>query len=831
MAPAGRFVLVLLIAGAGGACKSESDLLVAPDGGGGGGSGGATGGRGGSGGAVGDRGGAGGSLGGGGGASGGSFAGGSGGAAGGDGGEAGGRGGGGSSGSVGGGGGGGSGSSVGGRGGGGAGGAVGGRGGGAGGAVGGRGGAGGAAGRGGASGGSAGGGNSCASIGGAGGGSARGGSGGTPPAPSHARTTAPGIPQGRWVDRTPCRIPYAWPPAIGGSATFDADRQRVVLIGSLQNSGRGLEVWELDPTTGAWQDRVPCPLPASWPTTEGQFLYVGYDRNRHKTVLFDGAETWEWDGQAGTWELRASGGISPNGPTRVSSTVLEYDPQRRTMVLAGWDLFDWDGAAATWTRRWSAPDTGSPPLVTGISAYDPDRAVVMTFGDQRMWETNGARWIDRTPFTLPASWPTDRTGARLFYEPTTRKMILASGGANGSGAPDDLWAFDTIAGTFTAAPPGPRKWPPSGYAYAASTAGNGRVVMFDGTGPEFDPYLGQVLVWNVTGGPVTDLRPAHIPIAWPMMTGWVMTPDAYDVRRGRVVMFGGMNDGTVTGTSANLLEWNGQDGTWQDRTPARRCEVAWPPSRYYHAMAADSRRGKILVFGGQQITPDDRLAPRGSPTYQTMLSDYWEWDGEAGTFTQRSPADAGAAWPPAGTSSIDPVGAMTYDGKRDRVVLTGPYGQGPWELDPVAGIWTPPSNLAGAFVGDSPLLLHSVRDATTFAIGAENGSPATIMSWDPIGRAWTTRAAFDSGGPKWDFTRDAAIDPISGVLWAVSAQVWSWQPGGAWTDRSSIATPPNSGYPVPGGTVVFDERRGTLVLLVASWRPWAAIGVLELAVP
>jgi hypothetical protein len=174
---------------------------------------------------------------------------------------------------------------------------------------------------------------------------------------------------------------------------------------------------------------------------------------------------------------------------------------------------------------------------------------------------------------------------------------------------------------------------------------------------------------------------------------------------------------------------------------------------------------------------------------------------------------------------------MTYDGKRDRVVLTGPYGQGPWELDPVAGIWTPPSNLAGAFVGDSPLLLHSVRDATTFAIGAENGSPATIMSWDPIGRAWTTRAAFDSGGPKWDFTRDAAIDPISGVLWAVSAQVWSWQPGGAWTDRSSIATPPNSGYPVPGGTVVFDERRGTLVLLVASWRPWAAIGVLELAVP
>jgi hypothetical protein len=316
-----------------------------------------------------------------------------------------------------------------------------------------------------------------------------------------------------------------------------------------------------------------------------------------------------------------------------------------------------------------------------------------------------------------------------------------------------------------------------------------------------------------------------------MMTGGMAA--AYDVRRGRVVMFGGQGDGTVTGTSANLVEWNGQDGTWQDRTPVRNCQVAWPPSRYHHAMAADSRRGKILVFGGQQITPDDRVAPRGSPVYETKLSDYWEWDGQAGTFTQRSPANASADWPPGGSTSIDPAGSMTYDETRDRVVLVGTFGQGPWELDPITGLWTPPPSSGLADVGGVPVLLHSMRDATTFAVGGPNSGATRITSWDPGARSWTVRMDFVfDAGPTWNLYASAAVDPISGVVWVRSEPVWSWQPGATtWTDRSSISMRPISGDPIPGGTLVFDERRGTLVLLVPSWKPYAAVGVLELALP
>jgi hypothetical protein len=828
MSRAGRFALLLLTAVAGGACRSESDLLVLRDGGGGGGTGGSGGGSGR--GSTGGWGGAGGAVAGGAGGGGGAGAtgGGSGGTSsplGGRGGVAG-AGGGSSGGGVGGGAGAGGGAGRGGAGssggGGGAGSGGAGRGGGSG---------SGGAGRGGGSGGS-----SCGAAGGGGSGSARGGAGGTPPAPSHARTADPGFAQGRWVDRTPCRIPYAWPPAIDGQAVFDTDRRRVLRIGTWPNSTRGLEVWELDPTTGAWQDRVPCPLPASWPTAEGQFL-LGYDRGRRKTVLFAGGETWEWDGQAATWELRATGGLPIYGASTGAASVLEYDPQRRTLVLAAWSLFDWDGETATWTLRWTPPDTGAPPTGWTSSAYDPDRGVMMTFGgispyDQHLWETDGTRWIDRTPFNVAASWPSGRNGAHLFYEPSTRKVIVASGETSLGAALDDLWAFDATTGTFTPAPPGPRRFAPSGYAYAATTAGDGRVVVFDNTGPEFDPHLGQVLVWNVAGGPVTDLRPAHVPLGWPMLFGWVMSPAAYDVRRGRVVMFGGQSDGTVTGTSANLLEWNGQNGTWQDRTVARNCQTPWPPSRYLHAMAADSRRGKILVFGGQQMTPDDRVTP-GGPVYTTKLSDYWEWDGQTGTFTERTPAGASADWPPGWSTSIDATGSMTYDEARDRVVLVGVFGQGPWEWDPIAGVWTPPPSGTIASVGGPALLLHGVRDATTFAVGGASGGTPRIISWDPVARSWTVRLDFVfDAGPKVGLATSGAFDPISGLLWVVSDPVWSWQVGATmWTNRASVSMPPTSGSPVPAGTLVFDERRGTLVLLVMNWRPYGAIGVLELAVP
>ena len=145
---------------------------------------------------------------------------------------------------------------------------------------------------------------------------------------------------------------------------------------------------------------------------------------------------------------------------------------------------------------------------------------MMTFGGevgttitQELWETDGVTWTNRTPAPLPAAWPPplDWQG-RLFYEPTTRKMIL-SGSPSMAGALDDLWAFDATTGAFTAAPPEPSSWSAYPGTFAA-TAGGGRVMAFQYSSP--DRYLGHVVSWNVAAGTITDLRPAHVPVSWPL---------------------------------------------------------------------------------------------------------------------------------------------------------------------------------------------------------------------------------------------------------------------------------------------------------------------------
>jgi hypothetical protein len=245
-------------------------------------------------------------------------------------------------------------------------------------------------------------------------------------------------------------------------------------------------------------------------------------------------------------------------------------------------------------------------------------------------------------------------------------------------------------------------------------------------------------------------------------------------------------------------------------------------------MAADSRRGKILVFGGEQLLPDDRITPP-APYLGPTLSDYWEWDGQAGTFTQRLPATTDADWPAAGANAIGANAAMTYDEARDRVVLVGGGAGNPWEWDPAAGTWTRPS---GPGIGNaaSPALIYDLAEKTTFLVLAESGSPVELDSWDPAARVWATLLMGDpfGVGPRWSNAVGAVADPISGLLWVAPNSVWSWQAGATtWTDRSSVAMPPTSGNNVTGGVLVFDERRGTLVLLGQS----SSFGVWELAVP
>jgi hypothetical protein len=97
------------------------------------------------------------------------------------------------------------------------------------------------------------------------------------------------------------------------------------------------------------------------------------------------------------------------------------------------------------------------------------------------------------------------------------------------------------------------------------------------------------------------LAPAHSP--GPRTMGII----AYDTRRQRAVLFGGIMDwdddnAYATGT----WEWDGTD--WHEI----KTEVA-PPARYNHSMAYDEARGTVILYGGQNK--------------DGALADLWEWNG------------------------------------------------------------------------------------------------------------------------------------------------------------------------------------------------------------
>jgi galactose oxidase-like protein len=118
----------------------------------------------------------------------------------------------------------------------------------------------------------------------------------------------------------------------------------------------------------------------------------------------------------------------------------------------------------------------------------------------------------------------------------------------------------------------------------------------------------------------------------------------FDSVHARVVLFGGLAADNSTVLN-DTWQWDGENWT----------QVAdiGPPARSQHAMAFDSVRGRAVLFGGAAaigVSPVLLPAPR---------NDTWEWDGE--DWTQI--ADTGPA-PRVGA-------AMTYDGKRGRVLLFG----------------------------------------------------------------------------------------------------------------------------------------------------------------
>ena len=469
--------------------------------------------------------------------------------------------------------------------------------------------------------------------------------------------------------------------------TYDSVRRVVVLFGGSSGGENLGDTWEYDGSN--WRAVVPptSPLPRSGHS-------MAYDSARGVVVLFGGLgeggyllETWQYDGA--TW---TNVGIPPIDG--LWSSPMVYDSARGVVVLwTGLHVWEYDGTGWARVVAPASPDVGS-----GLLAYDSTRAIVVLWTGTETWDYDGTSWteVERTKprgglsrVTGPGEASSaDYADSATTYDSARDAVVLFQGWGDRSVEVGTTWEFDGISWTAV----WPTTSPLTRYGSAmAFDSSRGVVVLFGGS--RVVGYGGEETAdtWEFDGTTWTDVSPSVSP---PARFGHAM---AYDSARGVVVLFGGRVSGV--GNLADTWEFDGT--TWTDVSPP-----VSPSARVHHAMAYVSARGVVVLFGGGGA---GCYACSPYPCCSTTTADTWEFDGTSWTevVSPTAPHDHGAH-------------ALAYDSARGVVVLFGGMhlvlyghhsypelaGTETWEYDGTA--WTeyitpiaPPAQVGHAMAYDS----------------------------------------------------------------------------------------------------------------------------------
>ena len=284
--------------------------------------------------------------------------------------------------------------------------------------------------------------------------------------------------------------------------------------------------------------------------------------------------------------------------------------------------------------------------------YDDERSVSLMFGGSNrqgklndLWGWDGQRWR-----LLSSSGPSARDSLVLAFDSRRKKAVL-HGGRAADGLRDDTWEWDGTRWTERQVTgPGLRL-----HHAGAYDPGRGRLVVYGGLRPMDKTVRPLTDTWEYDGETWTRRDTVGVPVFVSSMT--------YDPRRGQIVLLGveGMAeqegvrrtgmwtwDGTrwssvssgfgepalspmppLTATPAGLLLLDGgivQGSTpftwlWQSDRWTQGKAAPPVPQRVSHALAYDSRRKRVVMFGGHSGFGPGRTGE--------MFGDTWEWTGEA----------------------------------------------------------------------------------------------------------------------------------------------------------------------------------------------------------
>ncbi len=259
---------------------------------------------------------------------------------------------------------------------------------------------------------------------------------------------------------------------------------------------------------------------------------------------------------------------------------------------------------------------------------------------------------------------------------------------------------------------------------------------------------------------------------------------AYDSARQVVVLFGGNRTGQhPSGNLGDTWEWDGS--TWTQRTPTQS-----PPARHHAGMAFDATRNVCVLFGGYPAQ-----------------ADVWEWDG--------------INWK-SRTFAVSPPGryapAMAYDPVRQRTVVFGGnaspndlgdtwiYDGGQW-VQSLAAAPSPRTAAAMAFSASTArIVLFGGLHSTPFAALAE--------TWEWDGANWTMRQPMTNPPARWacgmcPMPTSGHVAMFGGWRTGPIGDTWLWD-GSTWTQMPIGRSPAPRDW--VQNNLVFDASRSVAVM-------------------
>jgi hypothetical protein len=281
------------------------------------------------------------------------------------------------------------------------------------------------------------------------------------------------------------------------------------------------------------------------------------------------------------------------GPRPRQNAAMAYEAARQRVVLFGGrdnsgyfnDTWEWDGDA--WTQ---VADMGPSARQLFGMTYDDSRQRLVLFGgyvpgvqlnqvNGETWEWNGREWTQ-----VADMGPPPRYGCAMTYDTLRQRVVLFGGYSNlppRTGYFDDTWEWDGTEWTQIA------DTGPSGRSLLPMVFDSSRecLVLFGGSGPV--DWLGDTWEWSEDAGWVErqDMGPRSI--AWPTMAR----------TQEHTVLHGFHSGGTV---AVQTWEWDGS--LWTQR------QDMGPPRRVGTALAYDSQRDRVVLFGGTAyVPPNDQI--------------------------------------------------------------------------------------------------------------------------------------------------------------------------------------------------------------------------------